>query len=83
MPGHAGQLVAQAEIVLEGGGGQGLALGLNRQVLAFASGWPGAGLEQATAGHGAAGVLVDQEDLVALDDVLTLRWNRVCARSAA
>lgn len=67
--GHAGQLVVQAEIVLEGGGGQGLALGLDRQAFLRLDGLVQA-LGQATARHGAAGVLVDQEDLVALDDVL-------------
>ena len=67
--GHAGQLGVEAEVVLDGDGGQrlGLALdldvllGLDRLVQAFAP---------ATAGHEAAGVLVDDDDLVVLHDVL-------------
>jgi hypothetical protein len=61
--GHAGQLVVEAEIVLEGDRGQGLVfrldahvlLGFQRLVLAFGV---------APARHHAAGELVDDDDLI-------------------
>ncbi len=67
--GHAGQLVVQAEIVLEGDRGQRLVflldrhpfLGLDRLVQA---------LRPAPAGHGAAGELVDDDDLAVAHDVV-------------
>ena len=79
--GHAGQLGVEAEVVLEGGRGQGLALGLDVQVFL--------GLDrlvqafgQAAARHGAAGVLVDQEDLAFLDDVLDVAVEQLVRAQA-
>jgi hypothetical protein len=66
---HARQLVVQTEVVLEGDGGQGLVLVLDLD--------PFLRLDRlvqtigpATARHGTAGVLVDDDDLVLLDDVV-------------
>ena len=67
--GHAGELVVQAEVVLEGDRGQRLVLGLDLNVFL--------GLERlvqafriAAALHHAAGELVDDHDLVVADDVV-------------
>ncbi len=67
--GHAGELVVEAEIVLEGDRGQRLVLGLDLDVLL--------GLERlvqafriAPALHHAAGELVDDDHLVVADDVV-------------
>ena len=67
--GHAGELLVEAEVVLQGDGGEGLVLladghallGLDRLVQA---------LVVAAAGQHAAGVLVDDEHLAVHDDVL-------------
>ena len=68
---HAGELVVKTEVVLEGDGGERLVLrldlhallGLERLVQAF---------RIAPAGHHAAGELVDDDDLVAFDDVVAV-----------
>ncbi len=67
--GHAGELLVEAEIVLEGDGGERLVLGLDLDVLL--------GLQRlvqplrvAPSLHHAAGELVDDDDLVALHDVV-------------
>ncbi|MNG91398.1 hypothetical protein D3C79_503070 [compost metagenome] len=79
--GHAGQLVVQAEVVLEGGRSQGLALGLDVQVLFGFDGLVQA-LGQATARHGTAGVFVDQQNLTVLDDVLDVAVEQlVCTKT--
>ncbi|RMV05524.1 hypothetical protein ALP17_05450 [Pseudomonas savastanoi] len=67
--GHAGQFVVQTEVVLERGRCQGLAFGLNVQVFLCFDGLMQA-LGQATARHGAAGMLVDQQNLAVCNDVL-------------
>ena len=67
--GHAGQLVIEAEIILEGDGGQGdvfgldldMFLGFQRLVQAFGI---------AAAFHHAAGEFVDDDHLVVLDDIV-------------
>jgi hypothetical protein len=40
-------------------------------------------LGPAPARHGAAGELVDDDDLAVADDVVDVRWNSAWARSAA
>ena len=79
--GHAGELLVEAEVVLEGDRGERLVLGLDLDVLL--------GLERlvqafrvAPALHHAAGELVDDDHLVVLDDVVGSRWNSLWARSA-
>ena len=79
--GHAGQLVVQAEIVLEGDRGQRLVLRLDRHVFL--------GLERlvqafgiAAARHHAAGELVDDDDFVVADDVVLVAAGTACAPSA-
>ena len=69
--GHAGQLVVQAEVVLERDRGEGHALALDPHALL--------GLDRlvqtlgpAPAGHLAAGELVDDDDLAVLDDVVAV-----------
>ena len=69
--GHAGQLLVQAEVVLEGDRGEGHRLTLDAQALL--------GLDRlvetlrpATAGHLAPGELVDDDDLAVLDDVVAV-----------
>ena len=69
--GHAGELLVEPEVVLEGDGGQRLVLGLDRDVLL--------GLQRlvqavgvAPALHHAAGELVDDDDLAALHDVVAV-----------
>ena len=74
-PGHPRQLVIQAEVVLEGDGGQSLVLvldldpflRLDRLVQAVGP---------ATTRHGTAGVLVDDDDLVFLDDVVDVAFKQ-------
>ncbi|MCY1505062.1 hypothetical protein D9M68_392570 [compost metagenome] len=73
--GHAGQLGVEAEVVLEGSRGEGLAFRLDRQSFLGLDGLVQA-FGEAAAGHGAAGVLVDQQDLVALDDVLDVAMEQ-------
>ena len=67
--GHAGQLVVQAEVVLERDRGQGPALALDAQALLRLDRLVQA-LAPAAAGHLAAGELVDDDDLAVLDDVV-------------
>ena len=74
--GHAGQLLVQAEVVLEGDGGQRLVLGLDLDVLL--------GLQRlvqavgiAPALHHAAGELVDDDDLAAFDDVVAVAQEQL------
>ena len=69
--GHAGELLVEPEIVLEGDGGQRLVLGLDLDVLL--------GLQRlvqavgvAPALHHATGELVDDDDLAAFDDVVAV-----------
>ena len=69
--GHAGQLVVEPEVVLEGDRGQRHRLALDAQALL--------GLDRlvqtvrpAPAGHLAAGELVDDDDLAVLDDVVAV-----------
>ena len=63
--GHTGKLVVETEIILEGGGGQCLALLLDIQSLFGFNGLMQT-LGEATTGHGAAGVLIDKHRLVVL-----------------
>ena len=69
--GHAGELAVEAEIVLEGDGGERLVLGLDAHMLLGLE-----GLVQsfgiAPALHHAAGELVDDDHLVVLDDVVAV-----------
>ena len=69
--GHAGQLVVQAEVVLEGDRGQGHGLALDAQALLGLDGLVEA-LAPAPARHLAAGELVDDDDLAVLDDVVAV-----------
>jgi len=69
--GHAGELRVQAEVVLEGDGGEGHGLALDAQALL--------GLHRlvdplapAPVGHLAAGELVDDDDLAVPDDVVAI-----------
>ncbi len=79
--GHAGQLLVEAEVVLEGDRGQGLVLGLDldvflgfqRLVQAF---------RIAAARHHAAGELVDDHHFVVADDVVLLAAGTSCGRAA-
>ena len=66
--GHAAQLAVQAKVVLEGGGGQRLALvGDGHPLLGLYGLVDAAG--PAAPGHGAPGVLVNNDHLPVLDDV--------------
>ena len=67
--GHARQLLVQAEVVLDGDRGQGLVLGLDLDAFLGLDGLMQA-FGQAAPRHHAAGELVDQDDLFALDDVV-------------
>ena len=69
--GHAGQLVVEAEVVLEGDRGQGHRLALDAQAFLGLDGLVEA-LRPAAAGHLAAGELVDDDDLAVLDDVVAV-----------
>ena len=60
--GHAGQLVVEAEVVLQRDGGEGLVLGLDLDALLGLDGLVDA-LVVAAAGQDAAGVLVDDQHL--------------------
>ena len=74
--GHAGEFAVEAEVVLEGGRGQGLAFALDRQLLLGFKRLVQA-LGQPPALHGAPGVLVDQHDALVLDDVLHVFLEQV------
>ena len=74
--GHAGELLVEAEIILEGDRGERLVLGLDLDVLL--------GLERlvqalriAAAFHHAAGELVDDDHLVVLDDVVLVAQEQL------
>ncbi len=74
--GHAGELVVEAEIVLEGDRGQRLVLGLDGHALL--------GFERlmqafrvAPTGHHATRELVDDDDLVGLDDVVLVALEQL------
>ena len=67
--GHAGQLLVEAEIVLDGDRGQGLVLGHDLHALLGLDGLVQA-FGQAAALHHPAGELIDQHDLAGLDDVV-------------
>ena len=67
--GHTGELVVQAEVVLEGDGGQGLVLAGDGHVLLGLDGLVQA-VGVAAAEHQTAGELVDDDDLAVLDHVV-------------
>ena len=67
--GHTGQLVIHTEVVLEGDGGQGLALGSNGHAFLGLDGLVQAVVE-AAAIHQTAGELVNDDDLALFDDVV-------------
>ena len=69
--GHAGELGVEAEVVLEGDGGERLVLRLDADVLLGLQGLVQA-VGVAPALHHAAGELVDDDDLVALHDVVAV-----------
>jgi hypothetical protein len=69
--GHAGELVVQAEVVLEGDGGERLVLAADVHVLLGLDGLVQA-LGVAAAEHEAAGELVDDDDLAVLDHVVDI-----------
>ena len=66
--GHAGQLGVEAEIILDGDGGQGLGFLLDGDAFLGLDGLVQA-VAPATARHGAAGVFVHDDHLVFLHDV--------------
>ena len=74
--GHAGELVVEAEVVLEGDGGQRHVLGLDGHVLLGLEGLVQA-LRIAPSRHHAAGELVDDDDLVVLDDVVLVALEQL------
>ena len=67
--GHAGELFIEAEVVLEGDGGEGLVFLADGDALLGFDGLMEA-VGPAAAGHEAARELVDDDDLAVLDDVL-------------
>ena len=69
--GHAGQLLVQPEVVLEGDRGEGHRLALDAQALLGLDRLVEA-LRPAASGHLAAGELVDDDDLAVLDDVVAV-----------
>ncbi len=69
--GHAGELLVEAEVVLEGGGRQGLVFLLDAHAL-FRFHRLVDALGPAAARHGAPGVLVDDHDLIVLHHVLAV-----------
>ena len=74
--GHAGEFVVEAEVVLEGDGGQRDVLGLDGHVLLGLEGLVQA-LRIAPSGHHAAGELVDDDDLAVLDDVVLVALEQL------
>jgi len=74
--GHARQLVVNAEVVLEGGGSQGLAFTLDGGALLRLDGLVQT-FRQTPARHGATGVLIDQDHLTILDDVFHIPVEQV------
>ena len=69
--GHAGQLLVDAEVVLEGDRGHGHRLALDAHPLLGLDGLMEA-LRPAPSGHLAPGELVDDDDLAVLDDVVAV-----------
>ena len=67
--GHAGQLVIEPEIILNGNGGVGLRLPLDLDAFLGFDGLVQA-IAPAASGHQASGVLIDDDHLVLLNDVL-------------
>ena len=67
--GHAGELFVEAEVVLEGDGGEGLVFLADLHAFLGFDGLVQA-IGPAAAGHEAAGELVDDDDFAVLDDVL-------------
>jgi hypothetical protein len=67
--GHAGQFVVEPEVILNGDGGERLGLAFDLDAFLGLDGLVQA-IAPAAAGHEAAGVFVDDDDLVVLDDVL-------------
>ena len=74
--GHAGQLVVEAEVVLQRDGGQRLVLGLDLDVFLGLDGLVHA-LVVAAAEQHAAGELVDDEDLAVADDVVLVALEQL------
>ena len=72
--GHTGELAIQAEIVLEGNGGQGLALPLDGHVLLGLDGLMQA-LGIAAAEHQAAGEFIHNDDLTVLDHIVHVLFH--------
>ena len=79
--GHAGELVVEAEIVLEGDRGERHVLGLDLHALL--------GFERlmqafriAAARHHAAGEFVDDDDFALADDVVLVASGTACGRAA-
>ena len=69
--GHAGELLVEAEVVLEGDGGEGLVLCVDLDSLLCLDRLVES-LGPAAAGHGASGLLVDDDDLSVLHDVVNI-----------
>ena len=69
--GHARKLVEQPEVILEGGGGEGLALLLNRHAFFGLDGLMYA-VRPAPTLHGSAGVFIDDHDRSVLYDVFNI-----------
>ncbi len=79
--GHAGELFVQAEVVLEGDGGEGLVFLADGDAFLGFDGLVEA-IGPAAAGHEAAGELVDDDDFAVLDDVLDVALVEVWALMA-
>ena len=74
--GHAGKFLIEAEIVLEGDGGERLVLGLDRHMLlGFERLMQAFGVAPSL--HHATGELVDDDDLVVLDDVVAVALEQL------
>ncbi len=73
--GHARQLVVETEVVLEGDGGQRLVLVLDLHPFLRFNGLMQT-IRPATTRHGTAGVLVNDDDLVFLDDIVHVAFEQ-------
>ena len=69
--GHARELLVQAEVILNGDGGEGLGLALDGDRFLGLDGLVES-IAPAAAGHFAAGMFVDDDDLVVLHDVMDI-----------